>query len=375
MKTTTMNHRQRFVSHMHYQPVDRPPLYDFNYWDETIPTWHEQGLPPTITRSNAGDWFGLDASLGGGEPATWTTQVCNGLCPLFPREVIEERNQTVVVRNQEGVIVEEGRDHTMSIPMHIGHTLVDRASWAEHYKPRLDPSHPDRLPANWDQLVNIWTDADRDHPVFVNAGSLFGWIRDWMGMENIALVVYDDPAWFEEMVTTVADLQVALLQRVFATGGTFEACAMWEDMCYNAGPLLAPNHFKRFLVPQYRRITELCGAHGVDVVWVDCDGRIDDLLPLWLDAGVNCMFPLEIGTWGADPLKFRAEYGKDLLMMGGFDKHILAQSPEAIEAEVRRLAPLVASGGYIGFCDHRVPPDVPFTNYRHYVRCVSKIWR
>jgi uroporphyrinogen decarboxylase len=186
--------------------------------------------------------------------------------------------------------------------------------------------------------------------------------------------VYDDPAWFEEMVVTMADLSVGLLEKIFATGGCFDACSMWEDMCYNAGPLLHPDHFRRYLVPQYRRITELCRRHGCDVVWVDCDGKIDDLLPLWLDAGVNCMFPIEIGTWGADPIIYRQRYGKELLMMGGFDKHILAKTTRDIEAEINRLTPLVEEGGFIPFCDHRVPPNVPFANYRFYAETARRVW-
>ena len=63
-----MNHRERFVATMHYQPRDRAPLYDFNFWDETIPIWHKQGLPATVTQANSRHYFGLDASLGGGEP-------------------------------------------------------------------------------------------------------------------------------------------------------------------------------------------------------------------------------------------------------------------------------------------------------------------
>jgi len=86
------------------------------------------------------------------------------------------------------------------------------------------------------------------------------------------------------------------------------------------------------------------------------------------------MFPVEVGTWGADPVAFRKQYGKDLLMLGGFDKHILAQSKAAIEAEVRRLTPLVEEGGYIGFCDHRVPPDVPLENYVFYLKMVRTLW-
>ncbi|MCB0123503.1 MAG: hypothetical protein KDE58_14730, partial [Caldilineaceae bacterium] len=130
----------------------------------------------------------------------------------------------------------------------------------------------------------------------------------------------------------------------------------------------------QYLVPHYRRITDLLHKHGVDVVWLDCDGDISLLVPMWLDAGVNCMFPLEVGTWRADPIKYRREYGKDLLIMGGFDKHLLQGNKAQIEAEVQRLAPLVDEGGFIGFCDHRVPPDVPLENYLFYLSKVRDIW-
>jgi uroporphyrinogen decarboxylase len=127
-------------------------------------------------------------------------------------------------------------------------------------------------------------------------------------------------------------------------------------------------------VPHYRRIVDLLHKHGIDVVWVDCDGNIEALVPLWLDAGVNCMFPLEVGAWGADPLKYRQQYGKDLLIMGGFDKHLLQGSKESIQQEVYRLAPLVEEGGYIGFCDHRVPPDVPLANYLFFLETIREVW-
>jgi uroporphyrinogen decarboxylase len=86
------------------------------------------------------------------------------------------------------------------------------------------------------------------------------------------------------------------------------------------------------------------------------------------------MFPIEVGTWHADPVAYRKGFGKELLMMGGFDKHILQQGPRQIEREVKRLAPLFKQGGYIGFCDHRVPPDVPLTNYLHYLNMVRSVW-
>lgn len=363
-----LNLKERFNAQMHYQPVDRSVLWDFGFWKETLVVWHDQGLPASITdpynaSKGTQPFFGMDRQCHG--------VLDTGLRPAFEQKLIEDRGDHEVIQQANGVRVLR-RKFMSSIPHHEGHILVDRASWREHYKPRLDPAAPGRLPDNIPHLV---ADARQHGTVLaVNAGSLYGWIRDWMGMENLALVVYDDPAWFEEMVATVADCVVATLRGYFAAGGQADACMMWEDMCYNAGPLLSPRHFEHFLVPHYRRITDVLQSAGVDVIWVDCDGNIEQLLPLWLEAGVNCMFPVEIGNWGADPVKYRREYGRELLMMGGFDKHILASDREAIAAEVRRLAPLVEEGGFIGFCDHRVPPDVPLANYCFYVEQVRKIW-
>jgi hypothetical protein len=368
-----MNDRERFKATMHYQSRDRSPIIDFNFWDETLPAWHEQGLPTHVNRANSADFFGMDYSLGSGAPSPMDVGVEVMLSPPFAEVIIEDRGDREIVQQADGVRVLRNKVQA-SIPMHVGHLLVDRDSWNEHYQPRLDPTHPDRYPADWNERVKAWTNPNRDHPVFLPGGSLYGKLRDWMGVENLSLVVYDDPAWFEEMVTTVADCIIGTLTRILETGGQFDGCGMWEDMCYNAGPLLSPEHFARYLAPHYRRIADLLHKHGVDVIWVDCDGKIDKLVPLWLEAGINCMFPVEVGTWGADPLKFRQEYGKDLLLMGGVDKIILAGSKQEIEQEVRRLAPLVEEGGFIGFCDHRVPPTVPLENYMFYLETVRAVW-
>ncbi|MCC6680214.1 MAG: hypothetical protein IT445_04845 [Phycisphaeraceae bacterium] len=370
-----MNHRQRFLATMRYQPRDRCPLYDFSFWDETLPEWHKQGLPAWVMQQTSEQYFGTDLSL-----FTHSIKELNcridvpvGLCPLFEEQIIEDRGDYEVKRQNDGVFVLR-KKYMGSIPQHEGHTLVDRASWREHYLPRLDPSHPQRYGDNFQQRIAALSSDDYPWPRFLPVGSLWGWLRNWMGVENISYVVYDDPAWFQEMVVALADCTLGVLERLFAAGVRFDAGAIWEDMCYNAGPLLSPQHFKQYLVPQYQRITSLLRKHDVDVIWVDCDGKIDELAPLWLEAGVNTMFPIEVGTWGGDPVAFRKQYGKDMLLMGGVDKHMLAAGPRKIEQEIKRLTPLVDEGGYIPMPDHRVPPDVPFENYVFYCDAIRRLW-
>ncbi len=361
-----MTDRERFLATMHFQPRDRAPICDFGFWSETVELWKSDGLPEHLDENTATDFFGMDRFEG------WVG-VVDGLDPAFESVVIEDRGQTEVVQGSDGVRVLRHK-FMGSIPQHVGHLLTDRESWNKHYKPRLTPESPGRFPGAWEQRVKRWRNPQRPNVLTLPGGSLYGWIRNWMGVEAVSLAVYDDPAWFEEMVETITDLVCALIDKACSFGVQFDTCGMWEDMCYSGGPLLGLEHFKKYLLPRYRRITDRLRNHGIDIVWLDCDGNIERLVPLWLDAGVNCIFPIEVGTWGADPVAYRREFGRDLLMLGGFDKHVLARGKQEIEQEVDRLTPVVEEGGYVPFCDHRIPPDVPLANYMEYLCLARERW-
>lgn len=363
-----MTDRERFLATMRYESRDRAPLWDFGFWRETLENWQAYGFPAEeISTHHAcgSKFFGMDECLGGG--------LNSGLCPRFESRVLEDRGDAEVVMDGDGVkLLRQKR--MGSIPRHLEHTLVDRTSWEQHFRWRLDPNHPDRKADNYAEQLALWRDESRNPVIAVSGGSSYGVIRNWMGVEAVSYLVYDEPELFGEMVEMLCDCSCACIEEACRDGAKFDAVSFWEDMCYNAGPLLSPQHFREFLIPFYQRVMEVAHRYGIEFAWVDCDGKIDTLAPLWLEAGVNVMFPIEVGVWGQDPVDFRRRYGKDLRLMGGFDKHILARGKREIEAEVKRLNPLVEEGGFIPFCDHRVPPDVPLENYLHYLYCARKIW-
>jgi len=121
--------------------------------------------------------------------------------------------------------------------------------------------------------------------------------------------------------------------------------------------------FDTLVGPHYRRITDLLARHGITVVSLDCDGCIDALMPTWIHNGVNTMFPIEVGTWGASIAPWRERYGRTLLGVGGMNKNVFAQDFAAVDAE---LKPLVDLGGYIPCPDHRIAADAKWDNVRYY---------
>ena len=70
----------------------------------------------------------------------------------------------------------------------------------------------------------------------------------------------------------------------------------------------------------------------------------------------------------------RKKYGKDLALMGGIDKRILAKDKKSIEVELTSKLPyLLSSGGYIPFIDHNLPPNISFANFEYYMELKKEL--
>lgn len=99
---------------------------------------------------------------------------------------------------------------------------------------------------------------------------------------------------------------------------------------------------------------------------LDCDGKIDALVPIWLENGVSTMLPIVVGTWGGSIAPWRERYGWGLHGVGGVDERVFARDYAVVDAESERLKPLVDLGGYIPCPDHRIPPDAKWGNVQYY---------
>ena len=277
--------------------------------------------------------------------------------------------------NADGV-VELEKDNAGSIPAELDHLLKDRKSWEEHYLPRLT-FHRDRV---HQRLVNTGSkfvpfdnegleylnDPNRKNPIALYCGSLFGQIRNWLGIQGVSYLYMDDEALYDEIIDTVGQLCYQCVAETLACGAVFDYGHFWEDICFKNGPLVVPSVFAEKVGPYYKKITDLLHRHHIDIVSLDCDGKIDALIPTWLKNGVNTMFPIEVGTWNANIKPWRQQYGSDLRGVGGMNKTVFARDYAAIDAEIERLKPLVELGGYIPCPDHRIAPDARWENVQYY---------
>jgi len=362
-----MSFRDDSMAILHDRPYRQFPIVHFGYWTETVEKWHQEGYIPDDKADYTGDGCPADDYIGKslGFDFNWGKVFGgnNGLIPGIETRILEvlPNGQVKSIDGNGAVILT--KPGIVSIPTEVGHLLEDRASWEEHFLPRLQMSEARIRPESMAKLTDL---SGRDAPVALFCGSLFGTIRNWLGLEGSAYLLADDEDLFTEIIDTYADLQLTVVRTMLERGAKPDYAHFWEDICCKSGPLISPAVFAEKVGPWYRKFADLLGQYGVDIISVDCDGVIDKLLPIWLDNGINTMFPIEVGVWDASIEPWRKKYGRDLRGVGGMNKHVFAEDYAAVDREIERLKPLVDLGGYIPCPDHRIPPTAKWENVQYY---------
>ncbi len=114
-----------------------------------------------------------------------------------------------------------------------------------------------------------------------------------MGTVNLSCAFYDDPNLVHEMIEFLADFIIEVSGQVLEEVEV-DYFNFFEDLAGKGGPLISPRIFREFFFTHYRRVTDFLRSYGVDIIYIDCDGNYDVLLPLLMEAGVTVTGPLEI---------------------------------------------------------------------------------
>jgi len=363
------------------------------FWPETVQAWVEQGAPASFagvddldygTPSPVDEFFGFDASRSlaevhsGMDAGTSMHEYVPGviahnhsflLNPPFDPQVLSEDEKSIVVRNSSGITERLLKGSAFNMPTWLDHPVKDRRSW-DRLKERLVPDTATRYPEDWDAYAAHINALDC--PVSMEVGGFFGYLNMWVGTEALMYLFYDDPALVEDMMETVLELELAMVKRV-TRDIRLDWVWYWEDMAYKSGPMISPKMVRTYMLPRYQRLNAVIRGSGCDVLYLDCDGNIAELLPVWIEAGINLFWPLEVAA-GMDPLALRREYGKDIILAGGLDKRELMRDKATLRQEVMRKVPFLASTGpYFPSPDHLVPIDMPFDNFCYYIELLREI--
>jgi len=371
-----MNERQRFHETLRFGKPDKIPLNPGRPRESTLAAWHAQGLPADV------DWYDYLMQVLGipyRQPQRVDLDVSFKMIPWFEEKVLEHKDGHYIVQDWMGAITEISDQYDYTY-IRAAKDFVTRKwhrfpvqgekDWEERIKWRYDPHHPERFPADFaERCARL---RMRDYVFSLAINGPFWQLREWCGLENLCMMMIEQPQFVERMIEFWTDFVIETLKPI-VQNVEVDYIVFNEDMAYKAHSMISPAMVRRFLLPTWKTWAAFIKSHGSTIVAIDSDGYIGELIPLWIEAGVECCEPIEVAA-GNDIVAYRRQFGRLMAYRGGIDKRALAAGGQAMRDEVMRVVPpLLKEGGYIPSCDHGVPPDISWPNFVDYTRLLAQL--
>lgn len=315
--------------------------------------WLEQGASKAEVEMIAFDWdYVSKVSCGG------NTGLRGGLEP----ELIEENDEFIIKNDELGRTTKMFKKNS-TIPLPLDYPVKEMDDWLKIK--HMYEFHEDRI--DWKQVEMAKKAQKTGSLILASIPGGFNIPRVLMGEEMACLAYYQQTELLEDIYKTLSETSFKVLDRI-SEKLTIDNLHVHEDMAGKSGPLVGPNIIEKFIKPYYKRSWNLLSERGTRIFSQDSDGNMNAVIDVFLDCGVNLMYPMEPAA-NMDIVEIRKKYGKRLALKGGIDKHVLRESKEAIRKELEyKMQPLMQEGGTVFGLDHRIPNGTPLENYRYYVK-------
>ena len=371
-----MTPRERYREALLFGKPDKVPLNPGGPRESTLAVWRQQGLPEGV------NYYDTLLEILGIEKEKTKPQVGLGvsfrMIPTFEEKVLEHKDGHYIVQDWMGAITEisDKYDYTYirsakDFVTRKWHKfpVETREDW-EEMKRRYNPNTPGRHPQDFDSRGEAL--RERDYVTMFVFNGPFWQLREWCGMQNLCMMMIERPDFVEEMIDFwiefVSQTMTPILSHV-----EVDNIIISEDMAFKAHSMISPQMARRFLLPAYERWIPEIKASGCPLITLDSDGYIAELIPLWIEADINCCIPIEVAA-GNDIVEYRRTFGNKMAYLGGIDKRAMAKGGEEMEEEVMRVVPpLLEEGGYIPGCDHGVPANISWPNFIEYTRLLAQL--
>lgn len=191
-----------------------------------------------------------------------------------------------------------------------------------------------------------------------------------IGLEDCMRLVYKERDFIEELLEISTNYWVRFVKRAVEENVDFVWVA--DDVAFKTGLFLPPNLMKELWLPHLKRIIEPALAAGKPIMF-HSDGKIDEIIPWLIDAGIDCIHPMD--PYGIDYADYKKRFGDRVCLAGNIDIEFpLAHgTPEDVEMDVKRhMEVLKPNGGYVASSSHSIVNYIPHENFMAMINAIHR---
>lgn len=189
-----------------------------------------------------------------------------------------------------------------------------------------------------------------------------GLTNEWM------MMLMSEKETCHEIMNRSVEATIRCLEKVYQAVG--DRCFAWGIAADDSGTqrceFIRPNLWAEMLKPHYKKLCDWVHSHTPWKVFLHSCGSVYNLLPHFIEAGIDILNPVQTSAANMEPQRLKAEFGDRLVFWGGgcdTQRVLGSATPEEVREHVReRLAIFAPGGGYVFNQVHNIQANVPAEN-------------
>jgi uroporphyrinogen decarboxylase len=233
-----------------------------------------------------------------------------------------------------------------------------------------DPHDPVRYEGLEERAKELYENTG--YAVIANAiGSFFEFSWYLRGFEQFYVDLLLDPKLIEALLDGMLAYQMAMFDEILSRIAPYVSVVMvGEDLGTQRAPTISLDAYKRVVWPRQKKFYDSIRRHTDAPIFYHSCGSILPMIPYLIDAGINCLHPVQpraagMGHNEGEREFLKAEYGDRLVFWGGLDQQKLMPfgTPEQVREATKKLLDVFMPGGGYVFCTgHNIQTGVPPEN-------------